>query len=40
MLSESATARFEVPFRTQTAEFRRRLLAHIATALGAADKES
>jgi nucleoside 2-deoxyribosyltransferase len=39
MLSESATARFEVPFRTQSAEFRMQLLAHIRKALpGAANK--
>ncbi|MGA2893717.1 MAG: nucleoside 2-deoxyribosyltransferase [Xanthobacteraceae bacterium] len=33
MLSESATARFELPFRTQTAEFHKRMLAHIGKAL-------
>ena len=33
MLSESATARFEIPFRTKTAEFHKRLLAHIRKAL-------
>ena len=32
MLSESATARFEVPFRTPAAEFHQRLLAHIRAA--------
>jgi nucleoside 2-deoxyribosyltransferase len=33
MLSESATTRFEVPFKTNTAEFRRRLVEHIRLAL-------
>ena len=33
MLSESATSRFEVPFRTRTPEFRRQLLEHIRKAL-------
>lgn len=33
MLTESATARFEVPFRTTHDDFCRRLLAHIAQAL-------
>jgi nucleoside 2-deoxyribosyltransferase len=33
MLSESATTRFEVPFRTKTPEFRRQLLEHIRKAL-------
>jgi len=33
MLSESATARFEVPFRTKSAEFQQRLLEHINRAL-------
>jgi nucleoside 2-deoxyribosyltransferase len=33
MLSESATSRFEVPFRTTAGEFQRRLLAHIRKAL-------
>ncbi len=33
MLSESATTRFEVPFKTKTAELQRRLLAHIRKAL-------
>jgi nucleoside 2-deoxyribosyltransferase len=33
MLSESATARFEVPFRTKSAEFQQRLLEHITRAL-------
>ena len=33
MLTESATARFEVPFRTKTAEFRQRLLVQIGKAL-------
>jgi nucleoside 2-deoxyribosyltransferase len=35
MLSESATARFEVPFRTGIAEFHKRMLAHIRKALRA-----
>jgi nucleoside 2-deoxyribosyltransferase len=35
MLSESATSRFEVPFRTKTPEFHRRVLAHIRKALRA-----
>jgi nucleoside 2-deoxyribosyltransferase len=35
MLSASASARFEVPFRTSSAEFHRRLLAHIRKALAA-----
>ena len=35
MLSESATARFELPFRTKPAEFQRRMLAHIRKALRA-----
>jgi nucleoside 2-deoxyribosyltransferase len=39
MLSESATTRFEVPFRTASAEFRQRLLAYIREALTAADRE-
>jgi nucleoside 2-deoxyribosyltransferase len=33
MLSESATARLEVPFRTKSAEFQQRLLEHIRKAL-------
>ena len=33
MLSESTTARFELPFRTTTPEFHKRLLAHIKKAL-------
>jgi nucleoside 2-deoxyribosyltransferase len=33
MLSESATVRFEIPFRTKSGEFRQRLLEHIETAL-------
>jgi nucleoside 2-deoxyribosyltransferase len=33
MLTESATARFEVPFRTKRADFQRRLLEHITQAL-------
>jgi nucleoside 2-deoxyribosyltransferase len=33
MLSESATARFELPFRTTTPEFHKRLLVHIKKAL-------
>src|SRR5271155_3674687 len=35
MLSESAAARFEVPFRTRTAEFHKCMLAHIRKALPA-----
>jgi nucleoside 2-deoxyribosyltransferase len=35
MLSESATARFEAPFRTKPEEFRRRLLECIGKALAA-----
>lgn len=35
MLSESATARFELPFKTSSAEFHARLLDHIRTALRA-----
>ena len=35
MLSESATARFEVPFRTRPEEFRARMLETIRKALGA-----
>jgi nucleoside 2-deoxyribosyltransferase len=34
MLSESATARFEVPFGTKSAEFHQRVLDHIRKALG------
>jgi nucleoside 2-deoxyribosyltransferase len=33
MLTESATARFEVPFRTKRDDFQRRLLEHITQAL-------
>ncbi|MGB7101268.1 MAG: nucleoside 2-deoxyribosyltransferase [Xanthobacteraceae bacterium] len=33
MLTESATARFETPFRTKTPEFHQRALAHINKAL-------
>ena len=33
MLTESATARFEIPFRTERDEFQRRLLEHIKQAL-------
>jgi len=33
MLTESATARFEAPFRTKTPEFHQRLVAHIRKAL-------
>src|SRR6202044_3419996 len=36
MLSESATARFEIPFRTKPDEFRRRVLEHIRKARAAA----
>jgi nucleoside 2-deoxyribosyltransferase len=35
MLSESATARFELPFRTKTPAFHRRMLVHIRKALRA-----
>jgi nucleoside 2-deoxyribosyltransferase len=35
MLSESATTRFEVPFRTKTADFHKRVLEHIRKALHA-----
>jgi nucleoside 2-deoxyribosyltransferase len=35
MLSESATARFELPFRSKPADFHKRLLAHIRKALRA-----
>jgi nucleoside 2-deoxyribosyltransferase len=35
MLTESATTRFEVPFRTGAADFRTRLLAHIREVLAA-----
>ena len=35
MLTESATARFEVPFRTERDDFQRRLLEHIKQALAA-----
>jgi|SRR6516165_9305336 nucleoside 2-deoxyribosyltransferase len=40
MLSESATARFEIPFRTKSGDFRQRLLEHIETALRAAPAKS
>jgi len=40
MLSESAAARFEVPFRTKTAEFHQRVLEHIRKALRPARKKS
>jgi hypothetical protein len=40
MLSESATTRFEVPFKTKTAELQRRLLEHIRKALRPARKKS
>jgi nucleoside 2-deoxyribosyltransferase len=33
MLTESATTRFEIPFRTKTPEFHQRALAHIRKAL-------
>ena len=33
MLSESATARFELPFRTKSAEFHKRMVANIRKAL-------
>jgi nucleoside 2-deoxyribosyltransferase len=33
MLSESATAHFEIPFRTKTSEFNERLVQHIRKAL-------
>ena len=36
MLSESATARFEIPFRTKPEESRRRVLEHIRRALARA----
>jgi nucleoside 2-deoxyribosyltransferase len=39
-LSESATARFEVPFGTKSAEFHQRVLDHIRKALGNADNLS
>jgi nucleoside 2-deoxyribosyltransferase len=35
MLSESATARFEIAFRTKPEEFRQRVLEHIREALAA-----
>jgi nucleoside 2-deoxyribosyltransferase len=35
MLAESATTRFEVPFRTKTSEFHQHVLAHIRKALRA-----
>jgi nucleoside 2-deoxyribosyltransferase len=35
MLTESATARFEIPFRTKREDFQRRLLEHISQALAA-----
>jgi nucleoside 2-deoxyribosyltransferase len=40
MLSESATTRFEVPFKTKTAELQRRLLEHIRKASRPARKKS
>jgi nucleoside 2-deoxyribosyltransferase len=40
MLSESATTRFEVPFKTKTSEFQRRLLEHIRKALRPPRKRS
>jgi len=40
MLSESATTRFDVPFKTKTAELQRRLLEHIRKALRPARKKS
>jgi nucleoside 2-deoxyribosyltransferase len=40
MLSESATTRFEVPFKTKTAELQRRLVEHIRKALRPARKKS
>ncbi len=40
MLSESATVRFEVPFKTKTAELQRRLVEHIRKALRPARKRS
>jgi hypothetical protein len=33
MLTESATVRFEVPFRTKASEFHKRLVEHIRKAL-------
>ena len=39
MLSESAATRFEVPFRTKTAEFHQRVLEHIRKALRPARKK-
>ena len=38
MLTESATAHFEIPFRTSAADFRARLLEHIRKAFAAAKK--
>ncbi len=35
MLSESATSRFEIPFRTKASEFHKRLVKHIRKALKA-----
>ena len=40
MLSESATARLEVPFRTEAAEFHKRLLQQIRAASGDAGKRN
>jgi nucleoside 2-deoxyribosyltransferase len=40
MLSESATARLEVPFRTETPEFHQRLLEQIHAAASGADKQN
>lgn len=40
MLSESATARFEIPFRAQPAELRQKLLEHIGKALSGADERN
>jgi nucleoside 2-deoxyribosyltransferase len=40
MLSESATARLEVPFRTEAAEFHKRLLEQIRAASGGAARQN
>lgn len=40
MLTESATTRFEVPFRTKMPDFQRQLLDHIRKALAGAQKRS
>jgi nucleoside 2-deoxyribosyltransferase len=40
MLSESATTRFEVPFKTKTPEFHKRVVKHIRKALQATRKKS